>query len=160
MTKNRGNKLTFYKIERYLMTQAELSRQVKKFFTQNGVKTRVKSHYSSIYVTILSSCSDTLLDEAKAMETVEAHGDCQNDTRYYTGVSIHYRYELDLSPEQIETARYLDYQYSGPSWDGNSRRHHLHKTLCEKIGTAAAHMVIEKNIIDYYKQPCKLYLVK
>lgn len=142
------------------MTQAELSRQVKKFFTQNGVKTRVKSHYRSIYVTILSQCPDILLDQAKAMETCEAHGDSMNDTRYYTGNSIHFRYDLEVTQEQIETARYLDYQYSGVSWDGNSRRFHLENKLVEKIGRAATRMIIERGIVDFNKQPCKLYLVK
>ena len=142
------------------MTQAELSRQVKKFFTQNGVKTRVKSHHSFINVTILSQCPDRLLEEAKAMETCEAHGSPYDDTRYYSGISIDFRYDLEVTQEQIETARYLDYQYSGPSWDGNSRRHHLENKLVEKIGRAATRMIIEKGIVDKYKQPCKLYLVK
>ena len=65
----------------------------KALATKAGVKTKVKTQNRFIYVTFLSEPTNELVEQIRSLETVEAHGDSQNDTRWYSGQSIQFRFE-------------------------------------------------------------------
>ena len=127
-----------------------LSRQIKKELNKNNVKNSVRTHHGTITVELKSHITAELLEVIKGMETVEAHGSIMDDTRYYTGTSIQFRYEFEPTAEELEKAEKCFQKYS--EWDKesnqgrNSFNYHFRKELTEELGPSA-------NIIlrDVYK---------
>ena len=78
-----------------------ISKQAKKLANLAGVKTKIRSSNSFVYVTFLSEPNQELVDSIRALETIEAHGDSLNDTRYYTGESVEFAFQYEIPADTM-----------------------------------------------------------
>lgn len=75
-----------------------LSNQIKKLAKAFGkVDCRVKTYGKTCTVSFLSRPSQELIEEIKKLDTCEAHGDLMDDTRWYSGTRIQFRYDFPVS---------------------------------------------------------------
>jgi hypothetical protein len=114
-----------------------MTKTIKALCKQYGVKNSVRKYSGSIYVTFLSCPNDDLIKAIKALETVEAHGDLMDDTRWYSGTAIHLRYRFEPSPADVGIFEAIKESYAEHSY-------HFKKAVVEKMGPAG------QNILDNY----------
>lgn len=122
-----------------------ISSRIKKMCHLHGqVKCRVKSmSRTSVYVTFLTVPDQALVDKITAeLDTCQAHGDTMNDTRYYTGTSIDFRYKAPVSDEMVN--KYKEIKAKFNPMDFNSM-YHFRKELEFKFGYPMA-----RNLLDNY----------
>ena len=93
------------------MTQS-ISKQAKALANRAGVKTSVRSYGNSVRVVFMSEPTQALVDAMDALSTSEAHGDLMNDTRYYTGVSIHFSFNYEIPAETMAQVEAIRAQYA------------------------------------------------
>lgn len=75
-----------------------LSNQIKKLAKAFGkVDCKVKTYGKTCTVTFLSRPSSELIAEIKKLDTCEAHGDIMDDTRWFSGIAIQFRYDFPTS---------------------------------------------------------------
>lgn len=113
------------------------SREIKKYLNQNNIKNKVSTHHGTITVTILSNCSAEILDNVKNMNTLTAHGDLMDDTRYYTGHSVQFDYKFELSEDQEKQGQEIINNWSEDTQ--NDRRlfdYHIREDLRNQMGAA------------------------
>jgi hypothetical protein len=126
-----------------------LSREIKKFLNSNGVKNSVTTHHSTITVVVKSHITTELRDAVKNMETVEAHGSIYDDTRWYTGTSIQFRYEFEPTQDEINKAQELFNSWSdNAKEDKRSFQYHFTKQLDSELGVSG--QVIAEKIYKMY----------
>jgi hypothetical protein len=127
-----------------------LSQSIKRVAKAHGVKVLTKKHGSIIRVTVLTRCLDSALDAIQALETVEAHGDMMNDTRWYSGISITFRFEVPL----IDSDHSLVSEILR-SWDGQIKRdltntdkvsteYHIRNEILKRLGRAVGASYLDK----------------
>ncbi len=114
-----------------------MTKQIKALCKKYGVKNSVKTSGSIVYVTFKSCPPSELVAAIEALSTLEAHGDLMNDTRWYTGTSIHLRYKFEPSPADLGTFEAIKESYAEHSY-------HFQKAVVEKMGPAG------RNILDNF----------
>lgn len=133
----------------------ELTKLIKQACKESGINTRIRTERSITTVTFLSPPSDELLDRIKAMETVEAHGDIIDDTRWYSGQSISFRYDFELPDGAEDSAREIMSQWL-IQWSRDKSHHdrmstvyHIENSLRERLGRAVAQAYLD--LISVYQ---------
>lgn len=107
--------------------QKSISSQAKSLANKAGVKTCVRTYHGSLRVTFLSEPSDALVDQIKALSTSEAHGDIQNDTRYYTGMAVYVSFQYEISPISLM-------QYDALKNSYNEHGYHFRQAVISQLG--------------------------
>lgn len=127
-----------------------LSRQIKTFLKSVNVKNSVRTHHSTITVVFKSPVTKEIVEAVKAMETVKAHGSIYDDTRYYTGISIQFRYEFEPTKKEVEKAEEFFNSWTDCSKANvPSFRYHFRKQLNDNIGPVAD-KILSKYYPKYY----------
>lgn len=118
------------------MQSKYLAKEVKAILTANGIKSSVRSEYRQVYITYLSEVSGAIHEEIKAMETLEAHGDSMNDTRYYTGTSFNFQYEFPANEAAVNKANEIIKNWGGVELinSDHSKGYHANKDILEAVG--------------------------
>lgn len=121
------------------MAAKQLAKEVKAFLTKNGIKSSVRSERKTVYITYKTEISNELHDKVVGMQTLEAHGDTMNDTRYYTGVSFTFYYSFDANTASIDTANQIINNWGGIKLinGDHSKGYHANKDIVEAIGYPA-----------------------
>lgn len=112
-----------------------MTKQIKALCKKYGVKNSVRSSSGAVYVTFKSCPPLELVQAIEALSTLVAHGDLMNDTRYYTGTSIHVRYNFEPSPADLGAFEAIKDSYAEHSY-------WFQKAVVEKMGPAG------QNILD------------
>ena len=111
------------------------SRKIKKFLNDNNVKNKVSTHSGTITVQILSNCSSEIIETAREMNNVVAHGDLMDDTRYYTGFSVQFDYRVEPTDEDVKKAKEIVNNWSEDTVkDHNGFNYHIRKQLINELG--------------------------
>jgi hypothetical protein len=131
------------------MKQNELNKEIKKILKAAGIKNKISSKGSHKWIHVLSNgMTDEVRDQIKALETVKAHGDIMDDTRWYSGISFEFRYDFEATEETKQKAEEIMSQwlesFHGPSvvsenQNKNSIAYHVEKQIAEAVGIAEFH---------------------
>lgn len=122
-----------------------LTTQIKNALLSMGVANKVSTYGSTITVTALSPMTLAMVETIRAMETVKAHGDIMDDTRWYTGKSIQFRYEWEPTEEEQGTADVLLACWSDDSkTDRQSFAYHFTRQCIAELGPIGERLASER----------------
>lgn len=78
-----------------------LANQIKALARAYGkVSCRVSTYGKTCTVTFTSRPSEELVTEIRKLDTCEAHGDMMDDTRWYSGVRIQFKYAFPVQDHE------------------------------------------------------------
>lgn len=120
-----------------------LSNQIKKLAKAFGkVDCRVKTYGKTCTVTFLSRPSIELVEEIRKLDTCEAHGDLIDDTRWFSGISIQFRY--DFPTPEIEQQMFEEMKAEVDVKDFKAVYHFKQRTL-KLFGPILGQRFLDKN---------------
>jgi len=93
------------------------TQQIKKLLKTENVKNSVRTYGRTIYVTIKSACSNELMEKIRSLDSTEAHGCTYDDTRYYTGTAIAFRFEAPVEETHVQAIEQIISSWATPSKD-------------------------------------------
>lgn len=121
------------------MNSKYLAKEIKTILTKKGIKASVRSEYRHVYITYKSEVTNAIHEEIKAMETLCAHGDLMNDTRYYTGISLTFKYDFPVNESVVDKANEIIKNWGGLELINadHSKGYHVNKDILEAVGYPA-----------------------
>lgn len=120
-----------------------LSNQIKKLSKAFGkVDCRVKTYGKTCTVTFLSRPSSELLEEIKKLDTCEAHGDIMDDTRWYSGTRIQFKYDFPVSETDQEKFEAFKKQVNVRDFKDV---YHFKKNVLEHFGAILGQRFLDHN---------------
>lgn len=126
------------------MKNRELTSKLKAVARSYGVPCNVRSNRGITTVTVKAPCPDAMLDEMKALETNKAHGDIMDDTRWYSGQMVTFRFDFALPDGALEKVESIIDQWTlqikrdKSNSDFMSTKHHIEKDIKAMLGRAVA----------------------
>lgn len=127
-----------------MMTKIEISKTAKQILKAAGVKASVRSGYSSVSVTLLTPCTQEVLDQVRALSTTYGR-DIGGGETYYEGTSVAFRFDFPLSEAQLAQFAEIKAKHgiTGPRFDYQTQ-YHFENEVLEKMGE-----VIGKRALGY-----------
>lgn len=122
----------------------ELTIQLKAVAKSYDVPCSVRSSRGITKVTVKAPCPDSMLEEMKALETSQVHGDIMDDTRWYSGIMVTFRYEFDLpdgAAEKVDAILKkweMQIKRDKSNCDFMSTKHHIENDIKKELGRAVA----------------------
>lgn len=114
-----------------------MSNQIKALCRAANVKATSKKYGSTVTVTFLSPAPNSLIEAIRALETVKAHGDLIDDTRWYSGISIQFRYNWEPSVDEIAQFEAIKTEYADHGY-------WFKKAVTDRMGIAAGYNILDK----------------
>lgn len=129
-----------------------ISKEIRKILREHKIKNTVKTRGLFVYVTLKQKTSNEVLEQVKKLETIESHGDLIDDTRWYCGHGIQFKFDYSPIPEVWAKYEQIIESFYCLNINAKEVEYHASKKIIEVLGESDGKAILDKvNLYEYYR---------